>query len=110
METKKFIDGIKTKISINLYIDIDYNICYHIIVANDEYINWKRGIKLNIEILWSYKNNVLIKDLQTGYIWLYSYNKPIAYYDGKIHICSDNLTQASKFHMAEFKKYLKEEL
>ena len=31
----------------------------------------------------------------------------IAYYDGKIHICSDNLTQASKFHVAEFKKYLK---
>jgi hypothetical protein len=50
---------------------------------------------------------VLIKDLQIGYVWLYSYNKPIAYYDGKIHICSDNLTQASKFHMAEFKKFLK---
>ena len=65
---------------------------------------------MNIDILWSYKNNVLIKDLQTDYIWLYSYNKPIAYYDGKIHICSDNLTQASKFHVAEFKKFLKEDL
>lgn len=65
---------------------------------------------MNIDVLWSYKNNVLIKDLQTSYIWLYSYNKPIAYYDGKIHICGDNLTQASKFHVAEFKKFLKEDL
>ena len=65
---------------------------------------------MNIDILWSYKNNVLIKDLQTSYIWLYSYNKPIAYYDDKIHICSDNLTQSSKFHVAEFKKFLKEGL
>ena len=62
---------------------------------------------MNMEILLSFKNYVLIKDLQTGYIWLYSYNKPIAYFDDKIHICSDNLTQASKFHVAEFKKYLK---
>ena len=70
-------------------------------ITHMEIENW------NIEILWSYKNNVMIKDLQTRYIWLYSYNKPIAYYDGKIHICNDNLTQASKFHLAEFKKYLK---
>lgn len=62
---------------------------------------------MNIDILLSFKNYVLIKDNVTEYIWLYSYNKPIAYYDGKIHICSDNLTQASKFHMAEFKKFLK---
>ena len=65
---------------------------------------------MNIDILLSFKNYVLIKDNITGYIWLYSYNKPIAYYDGKIHICSDNLTQASKFHVAEFKKFLKESL
>lgn len=65
---------------------------------------------MNIDVLCSYKNNVLIKDLQTGYIWLYSYNKPIAYFDGKIRICSDNLTQASKFHVTEFKKFLKEGL
>ena len=45
---------IETKTSINLYIDIGYNVCYHIIVANDEYINWKRGIKIeywNIMVL-----------------------------------------------------------
>ena len=40
-----------SKISINLYIDIDYNICYHIIVVNDEYINWKRGMVMKIKIV-----------------------------------------------------------
>ena len=65
---------------------------------------------MNITMLCSFKNYVLLRDNITGYIWLYSYNKPIAYYDGKIHICSYNLTQASKFHVAEFKKYLKESL
>ena len=62
---------------------------------------------MNIEILWSYKNNVLIKDLQTDYIWLYSYNKPIAYYDGKINICKENLTVTNKKHIAVFKEFLK---
>ena len=65
---------------------------------------------MNITMLCSFKNYVLLRDNITGYIWLYSYNKPIAYYDSKIHICSDNLTQASKFHVAEFKKFLKEGL
>ena len=65
---------------------------------------------MNITMLCSFKNYVLLRDNITGYIWLYSYNKPIAYYDSKIHICSDNLTQANKFHVAEFKKYLKEGL
>ena len=65
---------------------------------------------MNITMLCSFKNYVLLRDNITGYIWLYSYNNPIAYYDGKIHICSDNLTQASKFHVAEFKKFLKEGL
>ena len=65
---------------------------------------------MNITMLCSFKNYVLLRDNITRYIWLYSYNKPIAYYDGKIHICSDNLTQANKFHVAEFKKYLKEGL
>ena len=61
---------------------------------------------MNIDILWSYKNNVLIKDLQTDYIWLYSYNKPIAYYDDKINICKDNLTITNKKHIAVFKDFL----
>ena len=62
---------------------------------------------MNITMLCSFKNYVLLRDNITGYIWLYSYNTPIAYFDGKIHICNDNLTQASKFHVAEFKKFLK---
>ena len=33
------IESVVIKISINLCIDIDYNICYHIIVVNNEYIN-----------------------------------------------------------------------
>ena len=61
---------------------------------------------MNIDILWSYKNNVLIKDLQTDYIWLYSYNKPIAYYDSKIHICKDNLKKKKKKHISVFKDFL----
>ena len=65
---------------------------------------------MNITMLCSFKNYVLLRDNITGYIWLYSYNKPIAYFDGKIHICNDNLAQASKFHVAEFKKFLKEGL
>ena len=65
---------------------------------------------MNITMLCSFKNYVLLRDNITGYIWLYSYNKPIAYYESKIHICSDNLTKASKFHVAEFKKFLKESL
>ena len=62
---------------------------------------------MNIDILLSFKNYVLIKDNVTGYIWLYSYNKPIAYYDGKIHICNDNLTITNKKHIAVFKEFLK---
>ena len=60
----------------------------------------------NITVLLTLKNNVLIRDDITNYIWLYSYNLPIAYYDGKLHICNDNLTQSSKFHISEFKKFL----
>lgn len=33
------IESVVIKISINLHIDIGYNICYHIIVVNNEYIN-----------------------------------------------------------------------
>jgi hypothetical protein len=33
------IESFAIKVLINLYIDIDYNICYHIIVVNNEYIN-----------------------------------------------------------------------
>lgn len=62
---------------------------------------------MNIDVLYSFKNYVLIKDRITDYIWLYSYNKPIAYYNGKINICKDNLTVTNKKHISVFKDFLK---
>ena len=62
---------------------------------------------MNIDILLSFKNYVLIKDNVTGYIWLYSYNKPIVYYDDKINIVKENLTVTNKKHISVFKEFLK---
>ena len=62
---------------------------------------------MNITMLCSFKNYVLLRDNITGYIWLYSYNKPIAYYDGKINMCKDNLTVTNKKHISVFKEFLK---
>ena len=61
---------------------------------------------MNITMLCSFKNYVLLRDNITRYIWLYSYNKPIAYYDDKINICKDNLTITNKKHIAVFKDFL----
>ena len=57
---------------------------------------------MHIEVLYSDKNDVLIKDLATEYLWVYSYNKPLLWYDGKVHLCKDNLTQTNKLHMKVF--------
>ena len=57
---------------------------------------------MHIEVLYSDKNDVLIKDLTTEYLWVYSYNKPLLWYDGKVHLCKDNLTQTNKLHMKVF--------
>lgn len=62
---------------------------------------------MSIDVLCSFKNFVLIKDRTTKYIWLYSYNLPIAYYDDKINICKDNLTITNKKHISVFKEFLK---
>lgn len=62
---------------------------------------------MNIDVLCSFKNYVIIKDRTTKYIWLYSYNLPIAYYDDKINICKDNLTITNKKHISVFKEFLK---
>ena len=62
---------------------------------------------MNIDVLCSFKNYVIIKDRTTTYIWLYSYNLPIAYYNGKINICKDNLTITNKKHISVFKEFLK---
>ncbi len=63
---------------------------------------------MHIEILLSFKNYVLVKDTVTGWIWLYSYNKPIAYCscDKFLHICKDNLTITNKRHISVFKEWL----
>ena len=61
---------------------------------------------MNITMLCSFKNYVLLRDNITRYIWLYSYNNPLCYYDGKIHICKDNLTQTNKKHISVFKDFL----
>lgn len=62
---------------------------------------------MNIDVLCSFKNYVLIKDKITNYIWVYSYNLPIAYYDGKINIVKENLTVTNKKHISVFKDFLK---
>ena len=63
----------------------------------------------NIKILISHKNFVVLKDNVTGYYFAYSYNLPIACYDGKLHIYKENLhTYASNMHKGLFEKFLKE--
>ena len=62
---------------------------------------------MHIEVLYSDKNDVLIKDLTTEYLWVYSYNKPLLWYDSKIHLCKDNLTQTNKLHMKVFLEFVK---
>ena len=62
---------------------------------------------MHIEVLYSDKNDVLIKDLTTEYLWVYSYNKPLLWYDGEIHLCKDNLTQTNKLHMKVFLEFVK---
>lgn len=61
---------------------------------------------MDIELLLSFKNYVVIKDLKTEYVWLYSYNKPLLYYDGLFHIIKPDLTNTNKKHKEIFKKWL----
>ena len=64
---------------------------------------------MDIKILISHKNFVVLKDTITGIYWAYSYNLPIVFYDGKLHIYKDNLhTYASNMHKGLFEKFLKE--
>ncbi len=52
---------------------------------------------MNIDIIYSSKNYTIIRDNMTRYIWLYSYGKPIVYYNGILHFNSNNgnMTQLS---------------
>lgn len=62
---------------------------------------------IGISILFDSVNFTIIKDNQTGYIWLYSHKKPIAYYDKeKVMICK-GVDDKGKNHISVFKKKLK---
>ena len=61
---------------------------------------------LDIKVLVQLKNCTLIQDNITGNIHLYSYNKPIAIYDGKIHCNRDSMTTMSKMHLKWFSEFM----
>ena len=61
----------------------------------------------NVSVIMSYKNCVVLSDDITGYVWLYSYKKPIAYYhDGKFDIAKGTLSNISKMHLQTFRKII----
>ena len=66
--------------------------------------------KPKITILFTAKNYAIIRDNITEYIWLYSYNKPIAYHDGKQFRKFDYAikTDTNKKHYGTFKTRLTE--
>ena len=65
---------------------------------------------MNIKILCSFKNYVVLKDLTTKYYWLYSYNEPLCYFDDdkRIHIVKDDLTITNMKHMKIFSDFIKD--
>ena len=63
---------------------------------------------MNIKVLVQLKEYTLIKDNLTGYVWLYSYKKPIAWYDDKgLHVSNKIMSSMSKMHIATFKDYIR---
>ena len=63
---------------------------------------------MNIKVLVQLKEYTLIKDTITGYVWLYSYKKPIAWYDcDGLHISNKTMSNMSKMHIATFKDYIR---
>ena len=64
---------------------------------------------MNIKVLMQLKEYTLIKDNITGYVWLYSYKKPIAWYDcDGLHTPRINtLSRMSQMHISTFIKYIK---
>ena len=63
---------------------------------------------LDITILYDSRNYTIIQD-NIGLKWLYSSQKPIAYYDDKIKQfrMDKNLTDKNKSHIGVFKKMIK---
>ena len=63
---------------------------------------------MNIKVLVQLKEYTLIKDNLTGYVWLYSYKKPIAWWDDKgLHVSNKTMSNMSKMHIATFKDYIR---
>ena len=63
---------------------------------------------MNIKVLVQLKEYTLIKDTITGYVWLYSYKKPIAWHDDKgLHVSNKTMSNMSKMHIATFKDYIR---
>ena len=64
----------------------------------------------NIKILYDSRNYTIVHDTLTNIVWLYSYQKPIAYFDIKNvkieMIDKSNWTQTNKFHFSNWKKFL----
>ena len=65
---------------------------------------------LDIKVLAQLKNYTLIQDEITGNIHLYSYNQPIAFYDGKIHCNRKILSGMSKMHLKWFGDWLNDKI
>ena len=64
---------------------------------------------MNIDILYDSRNYTIIRDNLTKWVWLYSYQQPIAFLDDnkKIHFSGiSNWTQTNKMHFASWKKFL----
>ena len=59
------------------------------------------------ELVMSYKNHAVIKDLTSDYVWMYSKDKAIAYYDGhNIVECEKKLTPVEKYYIQDFKQLI----
>lgn len=64
---------------------------------------------MNIDIIYDSRNFTIIQDTITRNIWLYSFQNPIAEWDGKrIYINKDYIkSQTDKMHISNFKNILK---
>ena len=61
---------------------------------------------LKIKVLAQLKNYTLIQDLCNNNVYLYSYNKCIAWYDDRLHCDKLVLTTMSKMHLGWFKEWV----
>ena len=65
---------------------------------------------MHINIIYDSRNYTIILDEITNYVWLYSFQKPICYFDlnqNRLNIVGKIETQTNKFHLRNFRKFLK---